>query len=226
MRSTRFVCLLTAATGLLPSLVAQARNTTVAAGLVYAAPMGALGTYLAPGWGVDGSLAWRHPARALGLRVDAMFLVSPFRAADRRDTTLTLPVSVLVNSGGARFLLSAGPELTLSGGAKRVTVHAAAGLVFASTVMSLGGLGNDDRYSRRKRYTDLAPALQTGASITLRLARSVSAGGAVSHSILGPTSYGLDGHVLVGSISGPYWQPRKRSSQILSVQLGVVLGQP
>ncbi len=226
MRPTPVVCLLVAATVRLPSLAAQSRSGTVTAGIVYAAPLGALGTYLAPAWGVDGTLAWRYPTRALGLRVDAMFLASPFRAADRRDTTPTLPVSVLLNSGGSRFLLSVGPQLMLGRGATRVTAHAAAGVVLASTVMSLAGLGTDDRYTRRKRFTDLAPALQTGAGVSLRLARGITVDGAVAHAILGPTSYGLDGHIRVGSISGPYWQPRKRWSQILSARLGVVLGKP
>ena len=227
MRPTTVVCLLAAATGGLPSLAAQSRSSgTVTAGIVYAAPLGALGTYLAPAWGVNGTLAWRYPARAFGLRVDAMYLATPFRAADRRDTIVTLPASVLVSSGGSRFLLSAGPQLMLGRGATRVTAHAAAGVVFASTVMSLAGLGTDDRYTRRKRYTDLAPALQTGAGVSLRLARGIAVDGAVSHAILGPTNYGLDGHIRVGSISGPYWQPRKRWSQILSARLGVLLGQP
>ena len=226
MRPATVVCLLTAAIGRLPSLAAQSRSGTVTAGIVYAAPMGALGTYLAPAWGVNGTLAWRYPTRALGLRVDAMFLASPFRAADRRDTLLTLPASVLVSSGGSRFLLSAGPQLMLGRGAVRVTGHVAAGVVLASTVMSLDGLGTDDRYTRRKRYTDLAPTLQTGAGVSLRVSRGITVDGGVSHDILGPTSYGLDGHVLVGSISGPYWQPRKRWSRILSARLGVLLGRP
>jgi hypothetical protein len=225
MRPVSVVCLLVAATGGLHSLAAQSRSATVTAGIAYAAPIGALGTYLAPAWGVNGTLAWRYPTRALGLRVDAMYLASPFRAADRRDTLLTLPASVLVSSGGSRFLLSAGPQLMLGRGARRVTAHAAAGVAFASTVMSLAGLGTDDRYTRRKRYTDLAPALQTGAGVSLRLARGIAVDGAVSHAILGPTNYGLDGHIRVGSISGPYWQPRKRWSHILSARLGVLLGQ-
>ncbi|MGH8568641.1 MAG: hypothetical protein ACREXU_11650 [Gammaproteobacteria bacterium] len=77
-----------------------------------------------------------------------------------------------MSSGGSRFLLSAGPQLMLGRGAKRVTAHAAAGVVLASTVMSLDGLGTDDRYTRRNRYTDLAPVLQTGAGLSLRLART------------------------------------------------------
>lgn len=226
MRPTTVVCLLAAATGGLPSLAAQSRSSgTVTAGIVYAAPLGALGTYLAPAWGVNGTLAWRYPTRAFGLRVDAMYLATPFRAADRRDTIVTLPASVLVSSGGSRLLLSAGPQIMLGRGATRVTAHAAAGVVFASTVMSLAGLGTDDRYTRRKRYTNLAPELQTGAGVSLRLARGIAVDGAVSHAILGPTNYGLDGHIRVGSISGPYWQPRKLWSQILSARLGALLGQ-
>lgn len=224
MRPTTVVCLLAAAIVGLPSLAAQSRSTTVTAGIAYAAPMGALGIYMAPAWGVNGTLAWRYPTRPLGLRVDAMYLATPFRAADRRDTLLTLPASVLVSSGGSRFLLSAGPQLMLGRGAMRVTAHAAAGVVFASTVMSLDGLGTDDRYTRRKRYTDLAPALQTGAGVSLRLSRGIAVDGAVSHAILGPTNYGLDGNIRVGSISGPYWQPHKRWSQTLTARLGLLLG--
>ena len=204
--------------------VLPAQGVTLSAGPLRVAPTGRLAHYAAAGWGGAASLSWCKPDHFLGLHVEASYVDFPFRPADHSDHPPPSQVAVLVNSGSTRLVLLAGPELMTHVGPVRANVHAVAGPVGAFTVMSLSGLGTDDRYSRRKRYSDLAGAVQAGMGIGVALARNVAIDVSAAYGVLSPTSYGLRNQINVGVISGPYWGPERRWSQYASYRLLVAIG--
>jgi hypothetical protein len=201
-----------------------AQGMTLTAGPVRVAPTGALAHYVAAGWGGAGSLSWREPERHIGLRVEATYVDLPFGPADHFDHPAPSQVPVLVSSGSTRLTLLAGPELAMRLGPMRANLHVLAGPAGAFTTMSLAGLGTDDRYSRRKRFSDLAGAAQAGLGVGVSLAHGVALELSVAYGVLSPTSYGLKNQINVGVISGPYWSPQRRWSQFASSSVGVVFG--
>jgi hypothetical protein len=209
-----------------PALLAQSHGPDPSADLVYAAPLMTLGRYVAPGYGVEAALTWRRTGAPCSVRVAATYVVHRFAAADGQDSLTTLPVRVLVSTGSSRLMLTGGPAVQLRRGRGAATIETRAGLAYASTTMALSGLGIDERYTRRKRYTDLAVALQAGLRLAYRVSPAVHVTGALTHTTLGPTRYGLDPVIRVGVISGPYWQPTRQWAQVLTVQLGAALGRP
>jgi hypothetical protein len=224
MRARTACCLL--ATLSPPILVAQQRGPDASAALVYAAPLAALGRYVAPGYGVEAALAWGRTGTPLSWQVAMTLAGHRFAAADRADSLATLPVRVRVSTGSSHLILTGGPAVAMRRGRARATIEMGAGLAYASTTMALSGLGIDERYTRRKRYTDLTVALHAGLRLAYRVSSSVRLTGAVTHTTLGPTRYGLDPGIRVGVISGPYWQPTRQWAQVLAVQLGAALGRP
>jgi hypothetical protein len=205
-------------------VVLGAQAMAFAAGPVRVAPTGALAHYVAPGWGAAGNLLWRWPGRFVGVRLEASYVDSPFGPADHSDHPAPTQVPVLVSSGSTRITLLAGPEVVTHVGPVRAHVHVLAGPAAAFTTMSLAGLGTDDRYSRRKRFSDLAGAAQAGLGVEVSLARGVGLELSAAYGVLSPTSYGLKDQIKVGVISGPYWGPRHRWSQFASTRVGVVFG--
>jgi hypothetical protein len=201
-----------------------AQAMALAAGPVRVAPTGALAHYVATGWGAGGSLSRRWPERLVGLRLEASYVSFPFGPADHSDHPAPMLVPVLVSSGSTRMTLLAGPELVTRVGPVRTHLHVLAGAAGAFTTMSLAGLGTDERYTRRKRFSDLAGAAQAGLGVEVSLARGVALELSAAYGVLSPTSYGLKNQIKVGVISGPYWEPQRRWSQFASTQLGVVLG--
>jgi hypothetical protein len=187
-------------------------------------PIGGLSHYVSPGWGATGAVTWLRRSGPFGLRLEVSYVSFPFGPADHADLRTTAQVPVVVNTGGSRLALSAGPELAFRLGPVRTSVHANAGAVGAFTTMTLTGLGNDDRYNRPKRFSDFAPVFQVGAGAGMRLARGVQVEFAAAFGTVGPTSYGLGEQIRVGVISGPYWGPRKQWSEFVSYRLGVVFG--
>lgn len=100
-----------------------------------------------------------------GHRVEAAYIAFPFGPADHLDHPAPSFVGVTANSGSTRLTLLAGPELGVKLGTVRASLHALAGPVGAFTVMSLDGFGTDERYSQRKRYSDLAVQAQAGLGV-------------------------------------------------------------
>jgi hypothetical protein len=133
-------------------------------------------------------------------------------------------LALVTATGTTRLTLLAGPELVLTFGAARASLHALAGPVGAFTVMSLDGLGTDERYSQRKRYSDLAAQAQTGLGVGVSLGRTVAVDFLATYGILTPTSYGLRDEIKVGVISGPYWGPERHWSQFASYRLQIAIG--
>jgi len=201
-----------------------AQGTMLSAGPLRVAPTGGLAHYVAAGWGGAGSLSWRRPDHLLGLRLEASYVAFPFAPADHSDHPPPSQVAVLVSSGSTRLSVLAGPELVTRVGPIRASVHAIAGPAGAFTVMSLSGLGTDDRYSRRKRFADLAGAAQAGLGIAISLARNVAIDVSAVYGLLSPTAYGLRNQIKVGVISGPYWEPEHRWSQYSSYRLLIAIG--
>ena len=201
-----------------------AQTMSVSAGPLMAAPTGALRHYVAAGWGGVGSLTWRKPERRFGLRFEASYIAFPFGPADHLDHPTPSFAAVTANSGSTRLTLLAGPELAIRFGAARASLHALAGPVGAFTVMSLDGLGTDERYSQRKRYSDLAAQAQTGLGVGVSLGRTVAVDFLATYGVLTPTSYGLRDEIKVGVISGPYWGPERHWSQFASYRLQIAIG--
>ena len=206
-----------------PSVLA-AQGMTLSAGPLRVAPTGRLAHYIAAGWGGAGSLSWRAPDHLIGLRVEASYVDFPFGPADHSDHPPPGQVAVLVSSGSTRLTVLAGPEFVTRVGPVRTSVHVIAGPAGAFSVMSLSGLGTDDRYARRTRFSDLAGALQAGLGVGVSLARSVAIDFSAAYGVLSPTSYGLRNQINVGVISGPYWGPQRRWSQYASYRLLVAIG--
>jgi hypothetical protein len=207
-----------------PCLGAQRGGPDPSIAITYVAPVAALGRYVTPGWGAEGALVWSRHSHPLALRVGAAYAAHRYAAADGTDSLTTLPTRVQVSTGSTRLVVTAGPALTKRLGRAGAQIHAGAGLAYASTTMGLSGLGIDERYTRRKRYTDLTVALQAGVGFTVRVSPGLDLTGTVTHTTVGPTRYGLDPVIRVGVISGPYWQPVRRWSQLVTVQLGATLG--
>ena len=207
-------------------LALGAQEMTLVAGPVRVVPTGQLAHYVAPGWGGAGSLTWRRSEHHVGVRIEASYVDFPFGPADHSDHPAPSQVPVLLNSGSTRLTLLAGPELVTRVGPVRGRFHVLAGPTGAFTAMALAGLGTDERYSRRKRFSDLAGAVQTGVGIEVSLARGLALELSAAYGVLSPTSYGLMNQVRVGVISGPYWGPQRRWSQYVGSRLGVafVLG--
>jgi len=210
--------------GLLAAPVLAAQTTTFTAGPLRVAPVGGLAHYVSAGWGASGAVSRRRGSSAFGLRLEASYVSFPFGPADHSDLRTTAQVPVLVSTGGTRLTLLAGPEWSFCLGPVRTTLSAGAGAAGAFTAMSLSGLGTDDRYNRLKRFSDLAPAVQAGAGVGVRVSRGVRVDLAAAFGALGPTSYGLGGRIRVGVISGPYWGPRRLWSEFASYRMGVVIG--
>jgi hypothetical protein len=207
-----------------PALLgAQARIASV--GPLYVQPVGGLSHYVSPGWGGSGAVTWLGRSSPLGLRFEVSYVSFPFAPADHADLRTTAQVPVLVSTGGSRLALSAGPVLAFPLGPVRASLNAGVGATGAFTTMSLTGLGSDDRYSRPKRFSDLAPVFQVGVGAGVRLARGVQVELAAAFGAVGPTSYGLGDRIRVGVISGPYWGPRRQWSEFASYRLAVVFGQ-
>jgi hypothetical protein len=207
-----------------PALLgAQARVASF--GPLYVQPVGGLSHYVSPGWGASGAVTWLSHSGPLGLRLEVSYVSFPFGPADHADLRTTAQVPVLVSTGGSRLALSAGPVLAFPLGPVRTSLTAGVGAAGAVTTMSLTGLGNDDRYNRPKRFSDLAPVVQVGVGAGMRLARGVQVQLAAAFGAVGPTSYGLGDRIRVGVISGPYWGPRKQWSEFASYRLEVVVGQ-
>jgi hypothetical protein len=207
-----------------PALLgAQARVASV--GPLYVQPAGGLSHYVSPGWGVSGAVTWLGRSSPLGLRLEVSYVSFPFAPADHADLRTTAQVPVLVSTGGSRLALSAGPVLAFPLGPVHASLNAGVGATGAFTTMSLTGLGSDDRYSRPKRFSDLALVFQVGVGAGVRLARGVQVELAAAFGAVGPTSYGLGDRIRVGVISGPYWGPRRQWSEFASYRLAVVFGQ-
>lgn len=220
----RALLAVTAAATIAPCLGAQQGGPNPAIAVIYVAPLTSLGRYVAPGWGAEGALVWSRRGRSLAWRVGAAYAAHHYAAADGMDSLLTLTVPVQVSTASTRLVLTAGPVLEKRLGRAGGHVRASAGVAYASTTMGLTGLGIDERYTRRKRYTDLTVVLQAGVGFTFRVSPGLDLTGAVTHTTVGPTRYGLDPVIRVGVISGPYWQPVRQWSQLLTVQLGAALG--
>lgn len=212
------VCLLAA-----PALLgAQGRVASFGPSRVY--PVGGLSHYVSPGWGATGAVSWLGRHGPLGLRLEVSYVSFPFGPADHADLQTTAQVPVVVNTGGSRLAISAGPELAFRLGPVRASLRADAGAVGAFTTMTLTGLGSDDRYNRPKRFSDFAPVFQAGVGAGIRVARGLQVELAAVFGAVGPTSYGLSDRIRVGVISGPYWGPRKQWSEFVSYRLGIVFG--